>query len=144
MLTKDGKYKVYKNSECQFAYRNSIFATTGDFITKVTFHLSENNDTNKYLQKHLKKRISSQPIDKKNSGCIFRNPQYGKPAGELIDGCGLKGCRIGGAVVSRKHANFINNEGNATYRDILGLIKIIQKRVLELTGVNLEYEIRII
>ena len=78
-----------------------------------------------------------------NSGSIFKNP-VGNSAGRLIESVGLKGCRIGGAGVSIKHANFIVNKGNASAEDVIRLIKHIQTVVEEKTGTKLEQEIVII
>lgn len=79
-----------------------------------------------------------------SAGSFFKNPPKGKTAGELIDRAGLKGMCAGGAVVSEKHANFIVNRNHATARDILALMEIVQGRVHELFGVNLQPEVRVI
>ena len=74
---------------------------------------------------------------------MFKNPQ-GSHAGKLIEACGLKGTRKGGAVVSEKHANFIMNEGSATSADIRYLIDFVKREVQEKLGVSLEEEVRLI
>lgn len=91
----------------------------------------------------LTRRISTQPLDLPNAGSVFRNPP-GNFAARLIEGCGLKGFRIGGAVVSPKHANFIVNTGGAAAADIEALIETAQETVKRETGVELEREVRII
>ena len=91
----------------------------------------------------LGKRIASQPLDMPNAGSVFRNPP-GDHAARLIQQCGLKGRRIGGAQVSEKHANFIVNTGDATAADIENLICEVQAVVQQQTGVRLHPEVRII
>ena len=91
----------------------------------------------------LSKRIASQPLQTPNAGSVFRNPP-GDHAARLIEQCGLKGRRIGGAQVSEKHANFIVNTGNATAADIENLINEVQAMVRQQTGISLHPEVRII
>lgn len=91
----------------------------------------------------LKKRIVSQPLNLPNAGSVFRNPP-GDYAARLIEACGLKGFRIGGAQVSAKHANFIVNAGNATATDIERLIEHVEGTVEARTNVRLIREVRII
>jgi UDP-N-acetylmuramate dehydrogenase len=78
-----------------------------------------------------------------NAGSVFRNPP-GEHAAKLIEGCGLKGKRIGGAMVSDKHANFIVNTGGATAADIENLIENVRATVLKQTGIELRPEVRIV
>jgi len=85
---------------------------------------------------------NSQPLSTKNAGCVFKNPS-GASAGALIDKAGLKGTRIGGAVVSDKHANFILAENGCTSRDVTRLIETIKQKVKEQFDVELELEIEI-
>ena len=91
----------------------------------------------------LAERKHKQPMGFPSAGSVFRNPE-GKFAAELIEKTGLKGLRIGGAEVSRKHANWIVNRGGATARDILALIRKIENEVFGTFGVRLEREIRIL
>jgi UDP-N-acetylmuramate dehydrogenase len=85
---------------------------------------------------------NSQPLNTKNSGCIFKNPR-GVSAGALIDRAGLKGLQIGGAIVSDKHANFIIAQNGCTSRDVLRLIEAVKQRVKEQFDLDLELEIEI-
>ena len=85
---------------------------------------------------------NSQPLNTKNSGCIFKNPP-GASAGALIDRAGLKGLQIGGAVVSEKHANFIIAKEGCSSRDVTRLIEAIKQRVKEQFNTELELEIEI-
>ena len=91
----------------------------------------------------LAQRIAEQPLDLPNAGSVFRNPP-GVFAAQLIEQCGLKGMRIGGAMVSTKHANFIVNTGAATAADIEALIEKVRLMVRQECGIDLETEVRII
>ena len=97
----------------------------------------------KRIRELLQKRIAAQPLNLPNAGSVFRNPP-GDHAARLIESCGLKGRRIGGAQVSEKHANFIVNVGDATAADIETLIEMVQETVARETGVRLEREVRIV
>ena len=94
------------------------------------------------MTKYSQKRWESQPAAP-SAGCIFKNPKA-IPAGKLIDELGLKGTRVGGAVVSDVHGNFIVNEGNATARDVLNLIEVIRERARSARGIELETEVEIL
>lgn len=94
------------------------------------------------MAKYSAKRWESQPAAP-SAGCIFKNPST-IPAGKLIDELGLKGTRVGGAVVSDVHGNFIVNEGNATAQDVLSLIAEIKHRVKAARGIELETEVEIL
>jgi UDP-N-acetylmuramate dehydrogenase len=91
----------------------------------------------------LAKRLESQPLNMPNAGSIFRNPD-GDFAARLIQSCGLKGYRLGGAQVSEKHANFIVNTGKASAAEIEQLMAHVHETVLRETGVDLQREVRII
>ncbi len=90
----------------------------------------------------IRKRAASQPIGLASAGCVFKNFDD-EPAGLVIDMCGLKGLRQGGAMVSPVHANFIVNTGGASSSDVLGLIETVRRRVFDETGRILKQEIRV-
>lgn len=140
----DGEKKIYTNKECGFAYRSSIFLGNGEFILKARFKCLKKEGMYEVMQQSLKKRLETQPIEERNSGCIFKNPEEATSAGALIDQCGLKGYSIGGAEVSEKHANFINNKNGATFEDVMALVNHVQKVVKDKKGVELAFEVRII
>lgn len=94
------------------------------------------------MQKYSAKRWESQPAAP-SAGCIFKNPKT-IPAGKLIDELGLKGTRVGGAVVSDVHGNFIVNDGQATARDVLDLIQLVKERARDARGIELETEVEIL
>jgi len=93
----------------------------------------------------LKKKRDSQELGAPSAGCVFKNPDSsGKTAGEMIDACGLKGARIGGAAISRRHANFIINTGRASSDDVISLINLAREKVQEKFDQRLETEIEIV
>jgi len=110
-------------------------------IASAKFLLHPSEDARKKQLGIIDYRTRTQPYSDKSAGCVFRNPKS-LSAGALIQQCGLKGKRIGGAEVSTMHANFIVNKGDATSKDILELAREIQKTVKEKTGIGLEMEIR--
>ena len=89
-----------------------------------------------------RQRKEKQPLNLPSAGSVFKRPK-GRFAGALIENCGLKGFSVGGAQVSPVHAGFIVNTGNATERNVLDLIAMIQTRVYDETGVHLEREIKL-
>ena len=103
----------------------------------------DGSDSRKQVKELLAKRIASQPLGEPNAGSVFRNPP-GTYAARLIEACGLKGRRIGGATVSPKHANFIVNAGDASAADIEALVDLAQASVKVKFGIELEREVRIV
>src|SRR5581483_6966162 len=86
-------------------------------------------------------RKATQPTNRRTFGSVFKNPPGELGAGELLERCGLKGYRVGGAVISPRHANFIENAGGATSADCLALIVEARRRAREQYGVELEHEV---
>jgi UDP-N-acetylenolpyruvoylglucosamine reductase len=105
-------------------------------------HPSSREVVEKRMRTFSQKRWDSQPAEP-SAGCIFKNPGT-IPAGKLIDELGLKGTRVGGAVVSPEHGNFIINAGDANARDVLELIQIIRVKAKAERGIDLETEVEII
>ena len=103
----------------------------------------EQTESRQRIKQLLAQRVDSQPLNQPNAGSVFRNPP-GDYAARLIEACGLKGCSIGGAMISPKHANFIVNTGAATATDIEALILMVQSRVKKATAIELRQEVRII
>ena len=97
----------------------------------------------KQIEEITAKRQETQPIKERTSGSTFKNPE-GKKAWQLIDEAGCRGLQIGGAQVSEKHCNFFINTGNATSSDIEELGELVRKKVKEKTGVDLQWEVKII
>lgn len=104
--------------------------------------LAPNESIRARMEVFSRKRWESQP-SQPSAGCIFKNPSA-IPAGRLLDELGLKGTRVGGAVVSDVHANFIVNDGTATARDVLNLIEVIKERAKTARGITLETEVEIL
>ena len=129
--------------QCQFDYRKSYFQTVwGCVILSGVFHLQEGSreEISARMKELNEKRRSKQPLDMPSAGSAFRRPE-GHYAAALIEECGLKGCSVGGAAVSEKHAGFIVNTGNATAKDLYELMIKVRNTVYEKTKVQLEPEI---
>lgn len=139
----EGKAQRSTREELAFSYRHSPFQDSGGIIVGAHFNLTPDPSANMRCLEMLRHRLDSQPYGEKTAGCFFRNP-IGKCAGRLIDDAGLKGWRVGDAMVSPLHANFIVNCGQATSGDILELIELIQQTVLDRVGAVLELEVRLI
>ena len=143
VLTPNLEIKTMKNSELEYAYRDSFLKRNKDFIcVEVTLSL-EYEDKEIIKHRIRDRRISSQPVNMPSAGSVFRNPE-GLSAGKLIEDIGLKGYTIGGAQVSEKHANFIINTSNATYEDIISLIDYIKEKVKEKYNIDLILEQEIV
>lgn len=132
-----------KKEECGFAYRKSNLE--GKVILSAEFELpfGDKERAKERRKELLLKRNLSQPVELPNAGSIFKNPPNDYAA-KLIEQAGLKGLTIGGAKVSEKHANFIVNFNNASAKDVIELMKIIQERVHQKFGIMLEPEIKVI
>jgi UDP-N-acetylenolpyruvoylglucosamine reductase len=89
-----------------------------------------------------KQRTESQPHNR-SAGCMFKNPEISS-AGKLVDECRLKGLRVGGAMVSKRHGNFIVNDGTATANDVLALIEQVRERVKTERGIDLHTEVQVV
>ena len=146
VLTPNLEIKTMKNSELEYAYRDSFLKRNKDFIcVEVTLSLEyEDKEIIKHrMLDRRDRRISSQPVNMPSAGSVFRTPE-GLSAGKLIEDIGLKGYTIGGAQVSEKHANFIINTSNATYEDIISLIDYIKEKVKEKYNIDLILEQEIV
>lgn len=153
LVGRDGCLVCVSAAEMGFAYDQSRLQETGEVLLWATFRLTAGRDPAELrhtARASLAYRKRTQPLAMPSAGCIFRNPDpardripEGMPAsaGALIDRAGLKGRRIGGAVVSGVHANFIVNDGSATAADILRLAARCRETVREHLGVTLELEI---
>ena len=140
----DSSGNIFEKSKPELAFDYRRTNITAKFVLKARLKLNSADPeqimrTVKEIWIHKK---NSQPLNSKNSGCIFKNPP-GASAGALIDRAGLKGLQIGGAVVSDKHANFIIAKEGCSSRDVMRLIEAIKQRVREQFNVELELEIEI-
>lgn len=144
VMTHSGTVLTIFREQAEFAYRQSalnqyfcVLAATLQLIQAPYDQIIAK------MQQLYAERKYKLPLNKPSAGCVFKNPP-GISAGKLIDECGLKGTRIGGAEVSKKHANFIINTGGATAKDVLELIDEVRNRVYSQIGVTLEQEIHYI
>lgn len=156
LITRDGELKQVDKSYFHFAYDKSILQETGEILLSVIFQLS-NSDKKILWEKGMEAlnyRTATQPKGA-SAGCTFRNisiveavtiptPDRITSAGYLIDKAGLKGKRLGDAMISDMHANFILNMGKARAQDVVGLVKLIKSEVFKKFGVHLSLEVRTI
>jgi UDP-N-acetylmuramate dehydrogenase len=149
VLGRDGVVRRRTRSEYDIGYRRVALrepAQHGEewFLGALfRFGPGRGEEARARIKELLSRRIATQPLNRPNAGSVFRNPP-GEFAARLIEACGLKGRRIGGAVISAKHANFIVNAGAASAADIESLIEEAQACVLERFGIVLEQEVRIV
>lgn len=126
-------------------YRTSVFLGAA-VVVAASFRrdrsLDRDAERRRFLEASAWKR-STQPMSAASAGCVFKNPPGGRSAGAIIDAAGLKGERVGGAMVSPVHANYIVNDADATFADVEALIGRVRERVASLTGVHLELEVQV-
>lgn len=159
------KVKNFKLKDCGFQYRNSIFKYNNQYViisAQLQFYKGEGDKIKESLQKYSLERKNKVPPFP-SAGCVFKNipmddmtyefmnkipPEKTKggkiPVGYLIEQCGLKGKRIGGAEISNQHANFIINFNKASFLDVMELINLCKKEIKNNFNLNLEEEIKII
>ncbi|MBA3535739.1 MAG: UDP-N-acetylmuramate dehydrogenase [Tatlockia sp.] len=144
-MTRDGEIRVRKREEFEIAYRHVTGLLEEEWFVAATCRLTpgEKESSLQLIKELLAHRANTQPTNEYNCGSVFRNPP-GNFAARLIEGCGLKGKQLGGAVVSEKHANFIINQGIASAYDIETLIELVRDTVYKATNVELIREVHII
>jgi len=144
VLKPGGSSSFVSREELQIAYRTIAFSPE-IFIEEIELALDPGDpeEIRAARQETLERKWRMQPSGMRCAGCVFRNPT-GHAAGKLIDEAGLKGRRVGGAVISDLHANFILNDRGATAEDVEELIEIVRERVADAAGVTLELEIEVI
>ena len=144
MVTGAGDFRVLARETIPFRYRASGLPR-GAVVTAGSFALTpgEPTEIRHRISGYLVQRNAKQPVRFRSAGSIFKNPP-GDHAGRLVDAAGLKGRRIGNAMISKQHGNFIVNLGGATAADALALIRLAQERVRQASGVTLELEIQVI
>ena len=135
------RIETLRENEISFEYRHTSFAPD-DIMLAVKLELPSKSyrEIIEGIRICNEKRRSSQPLNQKSAGCIFKNPP-GASAGRMIDELGLKGLSVGDARVSDRHANFFVNAGHATCADMLGLIAQVRERVHATYGFELEHEV---
>ena len=144
-LTREGEIVTEDAANLGLSYRHSIFEENGGCILSAKFHLKRGDSAaiKARMDELMQKRIDKQPLDKPSAGSTFKRP-VGAFAAALIDQCGLRGYRHGGAAVSEKHCGFVVNLGGATCADVLALCDEVRAVVKEKTGYDLEKEIRVV
>lgn len=145
ILNAEGQLQRFQASELKLKYRSSLLQQEDLIALSASFKLRKRpvSEIRAEIQELKERRWAKQPMEKPSAGSIFKRPP-GNYAGRLIEEAGLKGHRIGGAMVSPKHAGFIVNIGEATARDIIELIIEVRERVYQKFGIRLETEPRLI
>jgi UDP-N-acetylmuramate dehydrogenase len=141
----NGKINILDKSDLIFEYKSSNLKDC--VLLEVKFLLTKAARENIINErgKFLRKKKETQELSLPSAGCIFKNPSDSRrSAGELIDECGLKGAKSGGAEISRKHANFIINAGNASSGDVISLMDVAKKKVKGKFGIEFSPEIKIV
>ena len=144
----EGDATTWKPEELDLGYRSSAFregGLSGELITGAWFQLRPGDGAaaKEQMAAWTAERLRTQPIKSKNCGSVFKNPP-GDSAGRLVEAAGLKGAREGGAVISSKHSNFIENTGGATATDVRRLIETAQAAVAERFAIALKPEVEMI
>ncbi len=140
----DGNIAGIEGASIPFRYRS--WGLAEQVVAAVTLRLEKGRRQEIEAACHelARRRRGTQPLDKPSAGSFFKNPPAGPAAGKLIEDAGLKGYRIGDAMVSPKHANFIVNMGHASAADLLALMDVVREKVMAMSGIWLEPEVRII
>jgi UDP-N-acetylmuramate dehydrogenase len=141
--TPDGTEQIRTAKDMDWGYRHSSLQEQSAIVLEATLRLQPGDpEAIRLRMKELAvRRKEKQPLEWPSAGSVFKRPE-GAYAGALIEEAGLKGYAVGGACVSVKHAGFIINQGGATSEDVLGLIRDIQERVRQQSGIRLQPEIR--
>jgi UDP-N-acetylmuramate dehydrogenase len=129
--------------DLELSYRHSALSV-GQVVARARFRLEPRpaDEVKARVAALLAQRKATQPTTKRTFGSVFKNPSPERGAGRLIEECGLKGHRIGGALISERHANFIENAGSATSADCLALMAEAHRRVRDRFGLELQHEVR--
>ena len=142
VITPEFEIKTLSNKEMNFHYRTSFLKENPKYIClEATLYLEKGNEKQimELINDRKKRRVESQPLSYPSAGSVFRNPT-GTSAWKLVEAAGFKGKKIGGALVSPIHANFIVNDGNASAKDVKELITEIKKEVKEKYDIDLKEE----
>lgn len=145
VITPDGEMITVKADDMRFSYRYSALMDNGSLVVSAVFRLAkgDKSEIKAKMDELMGKRKAKQPIEYPSAGSTFKRPKD-QFAGALIEQSGLRGYSVGGACVSEKHCGFVINKGGASSKDIMQVIKDVQKIVQEKTGFLLEPEVRLI
>ncbi len=136
------KIKTVEGDDHKFGYRHSVFKENGGIILSAELQLKEGNieEITAVMDDYKKRRVDKQPLEFPSAGSTFKR-YPGRYTGQMIDECGLKGCAIGGAQVSEKHAGFVINRNCATSKDVCELVEHIKHVIHEAYDIDIETEI---
>ena len=145
VVDQNGEIKTLENDELELGYRTSRVMKEKMIVLEacIKLELGVMGDIGEFMALLMSKRKASQPLEYPSAGSTFKRPE-GYYAGKLVQDAGMKGYRVGDAMVSEKHSGFVINCGNATATEVIQVIKDVQTRVKEEFGVDLEPEVRII
>lgn len=143
-MDKRGRIRLFKKKQLKFSYRRSNLNRHIVLAVQLKLTKGSPKKVKENILANLSKKRETQDLTARSAGCIFKNPPYPLTAGQMIEACGLKRRRKGGAEISAKHANYIVNRNSAKARDILYLMNLAQRQVQKKFGVLLEPEIKII
>jgi UDP-N-acetylmuramate dehydrogenase len=143
LATVKGKIVDIPASQIPFAYRHATLPVGIVVGVWVQLKAGVRAEVEKVVKDYLHYRRDTQPLALPSAGCVFKNPPKDS-AGRVIDSAGLKGAQVGDAQVSDKHANFIVNQGQASAKDVLALIRKVRAAVAKQTGVKLELELKVV
>ena len=136
--------QIIKRKQLRFGYRNSNLKNKFIILSaQLQLETSTQAQVKAMFQEIMSEKHNAQPLADKSAGCVFKNPPGHLTTGQMIEKAGLKGTKIGGAMVSTKHSNFIVNTNNATAADVLKLIELIKEKIDKQFEVELELEIEI-
>ena len=144
LMKESGEVVERHRSNLRFSYRN-LDLPLNWIILKGRFQLAQGKkeEVLDRVKSYSEMRKRTQPLDAFSAGSVFKNPEEG-PAGKWIEGVGLKGFRMGQAMVSDRHANFIINLGKAKAEEVIHLIEFVERKVFEEKGISLEREVKVV
>jgi len=144
IMRADGERVAKNRSEIEFGYRKAVLPS-GSVVVGALFKVTQDlpEAIAERVRDYLERRKATQPLDYPSAGSVFKNPSQDY-AGRLLEMAGMKGKRVGGAMISDQHANVIMNVGGARAEDILTLMEMARQKVREQTGVDLEPEIKVV
>jgi len=143
-MEEDGNIAEKPRSTLPFSYRG-LTLPPGSILLKARFQLrrGDREAIHERIESYSERRKKTQPLDHPSAGSIFKNPQEAR-AGKVIDETGLKGFRIGHAMISERHGNFIINLGQATAEDVIQLMEWVEGQVYKKKGISLEREVKVV
>ena len=145
VMDQNGEMIILAKDQLELGYRTSVIPRKGYIVIEAVLALEKGNEDeiNALMLDYNNRRKEKQPLEFPSAGSTFKRPK-GYFAGKLIQDSGLRGYRVGGAMISEKHSGFVINIGNATTADILQLIQDVKDKVYEMHGVRLEEEVKVI